>query len=79
MGSFLVMRPPARPTPSNSQPVLDSALKNKIVAARSILGKDVVDDEDLWNLERQGAFRARRGTRARRDSQPGRGFTSVAA
>ena len=56
MGSFSVMRPPARPTPSNSQPVLDSALKNKIVAARSILGKDVVDDEDLWNLERQGAF-----------------------
>lgn len=58
MGTFSVMRPPARPTPSNSQPVEDPALRSRIVAARAILGKDVVSDEDLWSLERQGAFSA---------------------
>jgi hypothetical protein len=58
MGSFSVMRPPPPPTASNSQPVVDPALKAKIVAAREILGKDRVNDEDIWQLERQGRFAA---------------------
>ena len=58
MGSFSVMRPPPTPTASNSQPVVDPELKAKIVAAREILGKDTVSDEDLWQLEREGRFAA---------------------
>ncbi len=56
MGSFSVMRPPPRPTADNSLAVVDPTLKAKIVAAREILGKDTVNDEDLWQLERQGRF-----------------------
>jgi hypothetical protein len=56
MGSFSVMRPPPRPTADNSQPVADPALKARIVAAREILGRDTVNDEDLWRLEREGRF-----------------------
>ncbi len=56
MGSFSVMRPPPRPTAENSQPVVQPALKAKVVAAREILGRDVVTDEDLWRLEREGRF-----------------------
>jgi hypothetical protein len=56
MGSFSVMRPPARPSADNSQAVVDPTLKAKIIAAREILGKDTVNDEDLWQLERQGRF-----------------------
>jgi hypothetical protein len=56
MGSFSVMRPPPRPTADNSQPVVDPVLKAKIVAARQMLGKDTVNDEELWQLERQGRF-----------------------
>ena len=56
MGSFSVMRPPPSPTADHSRPVVDPALKAKIVAAREILGKETVNDEDLWELERQGRF-----------------------
>jgi PKD domain len=56
MGSFSVMRPPARPTADNSQAVIDPMLKARIVAARQMLGKDTVNDEELWQLERQGRF-----------------------
>ena len=56
MGSFSVMRPPPKPTAENSRPVNDPALQSKIVAAREILQKDVVDDEDIWRLEREGRF-----------------------
>jgi hypothetical protein len=56
MGSFSVLRPPPRPTADNSQTVVDPLLKAKIVAAREILGKDTVNDEDIWQLERQGRF-----------------------
>ena len=56
MGSFSVMRPPPKPTADNSQAVVDPMLKAKILAAREILGKDTVNDEDLWRLERQGRF-----------------------
>jgi hypothetical protein len=56
MGSFSVMRPPPPPTANNSQPVVDPQLKAKVLAAREILGKDTVNDEDIWQLERQGRF-----------------------
>ena len=36
--------------------VIDPLMKQKILLARQMLGKDTVDDEDLWSLERQGAF-----------------------
>ena len=55
-GSFSVMRPPRRPTPDDARPVSDPVLTAKILAARAILGKDVVDDEEIWELDRQGAF-----------------------
>lgn len=53
-GSFSVMRPPAKPTAENSRRIEDPLMKAKIVAARAILGKDVVTDEDIWALEREG-------------------------
>jgi hypothetical protein len=55
-GSFSVMRPPARPTRDNSEPVVDAKLEAKILAARQILHRDVVSDEDLWRLKREGGF-----------------------
>ncbi|HEY3352487.1 MAG TPA: PKD domain-containing protein [Polyangia bacterium] len=55
-GSFSVMQPPPRPTRENSRPVVDPLLKEKIIRARQILGQDTVSDEDLWRLQREGAF-----------------------
>jgi hypothetical protein len=55
-GAFSVMRPPPKPTKENSAPVVDSLLKAKIIAARKILNKQYVTDEDIWALERQGKF-----------------------
>src|SRR5690606_24064215 len=55
-GTFSVMRPPPRPTKENSNPVVDPLLKAKIIAARKILNRPYVTDEDLWALERQGKF-----------------------
>ena len=37
-------------------PVVDPDLKAKILAARQMLGKQYVTDEDLWRLEREGRF-----------------------
>jgi hypothetical protein len=54
MGSFSVMRPPPRPTSESSEPITDPALRRRILAAREALGKEVVNDEDLWRLEREG-------------------------
>jgi hypothetical protein len=54
IGSFSVMRPPPRPSAENSTPVTDARLLAKIRRARERLGKDVVSDEDLARLERQG-------------------------
>ena len=81
MGSFSVMRPPPRPTADNSRPVVDPALKAKIVAAREILGRDTVNDEDLWQLERQGRFAALApggDTPARATRSEGAGFPTTA-
>jgi hypothetical protein len=55
-GSFSVMQPPPRPTRENSRPVVDPLLKAKIIRARQLLGQDTVNDEDLWRLQREGAF-----------------------
>lgn len=55
-GTFSVMRPPPKPTKQNSNPVADPMLKAKIIAARKILNRPYVTDEDLWALERQGKF-----------------------
>ncbi len=56
LGSFSVMIPPPHPGPDAGSTVFDPLLKQKIILAREILGKDVVDDEDLWRLEREGMF-----------------------
>jgi len=56
IGSFSVLRPPPKPSPENSTPVSDPQLVAKILRAREKLGKDVVSDEDLAHLERQGEF-----------------------
>jgi hypothetical protein len=56
MGAFSVMRPPDRPTPENSTPVVDPLLKAKIVRARELLRQEFVNDEDLIRLGEQGAF-----------------------
>ncbi len=56
MGSFSVMRPPQKPTAANSTVVDDPMLKAKIIAARAILKRDTVSQEDLWQLEREGKF-----------------------
>jgi hypothetical protein len=55
-GSFSVMKPPPMPTREKSVAVVDPVLKAKILAARSILGKSFVSDEDIWELERAGKF-----------------------
>ena len=56
MGSFSVMVPPPKPSADAGNTVFDPLLKQKIMLARQMLGKDVVDDEDLWRLDREGAF-----------------------
>jgi len=53
-GSFSVMRPPPAPTRSNSRVVTDPLLSAKIQRARELLGRDVVSDEDLFALSREG-------------------------
>jgi hypothetical protein len=55
-GTFSVMRPPPKPTKEKSDPVVDAQLKEKILAARKLLNRPYVTDEDLWSLERQGKF-----------------------
>lgn len=55
-GAFSVMRPPKLPTRDNSMPVEDPLLKEKILAARKILNRPYVTDEDLWALQREGKF-----------------------
>ena len=56
LGSFSVMVSPSKPGPDAGTTVFDPLLKQKIILAREMLGKDVVNDEDLWHLQREGAF-----------------------
>ncbi len=55
-GSFSVMKPPLKPSADAGTTIVDPLMKQKIILARQMLGKDVVDDEDMWSLDRQGAF-----------------------
>ena len=55
-GVVSLMRPSARPTRAASDAVLDPALVERIRRARKLLGQDLVSDEDIWALERDGAF-----------------------
>ena len=50
------MKPPPVPTAGNHDPVSDPLLKAKILAARAILGRNTVSDDDLIHLEREGRF-----------------------
>lgn len=56
MGTFSIMRPPDAPTREKNIPVTDGMLAAKILKAKELLGKELVTDEDLWELERQGKF-----------------------
>jgi hypothetical protein len=56
-GNFAIMRPPPKPTRDNSALVRDAVLQAKILKTRELLGKDVVNDEDIWRLEKEGAFK----------------------
>jgi hypothetical protein len=56
LGSFSVMLPPDRPSPDAGSRVFDPMLQQKIMATKEMLGKDIVTDEDIWRLEREGAF-----------------------
>jgi len=56
-GRFSVMKPPPKPTKASNVPVYDNVLQAKILAARRLLGKEFVTDEDLWQLEREGKFK----------------------
>jgi hypothetical protein len=54
LSTFSVMRPPPTPTRGNSRVVTDPVLSAQIQRARELLGRDVVSDEDLLALRRQG-------------------------
>jgi len=56
LGSFSVMLPPQRPARDAGSQVFDPLLQQKIMATKEMLGKDIVTDEDIWRLEREGAF-----------------------
>ena len=56
LGAFSVMRPPPAPTREDSVPVTDPVLRAKILAARKLLGKALVTDEEIFRLEAEGAF-----------------------
>ena len=53
--TFSVMKPPV-PTADQHVAVEDPALVEKILLARQLLGKELVTDADLLDLQRRGAF-----------------------
>jgi hypothetical protein len=55
-GGFTVMAPPPLPTPEDNEPVTDPMVAARIMKAMAILKKQNVTDEDLYRLEREGAF-----------------------
>jgi hypothetical protein len=57
-GTFSLMRPPPKPTKESHIPVDDPVLLAKIKRAREILGQELVTDEDIWRLEREGKMDA---------------------
>lgn len=56
-GNFAIMRPPPKPTKDSAALVRDAVLQAKILKTRELLRKDVVNDEDIWRLEKEGAFK----------------------
>jgi len=55
-GAFSLIWPPEPPTRENHRPVTSPAFKAKIRAAQRLLGKPLVSAEEIWDLERRGAF-----------------------
>jgi hypothetical protein len=55
-GTFSIMRPADLPTRDQHVPVMDPELRAKILKARELLGKEYVTDEDLFRLQKLGAF-----------------------
>jgi hypothetical protein len=56
VGTFSVMRPLEKPTKERHRPVTDALLEAKIRRARDLLHQDMVSDEDLVRLQREGRF-----------------------
>jgi hypothetical protein len=50
-GLISVMRPPPKPTRTNTIPVQDPVLADRIRRAMKVFGKDAVTQEELWQLE----------------------------
>lgn len=57
-GTLTIMRPQQPPTRENHVPVTDPELIPKIVAAQKLLGKEIVSQEDIYLLERDGRLTA---------------------
>jgi len=55
-GIFPVMAPPELPTKEHHDKIRDPALLARVIRARELLGKPYVTDEEIWALERRGAF-----------------------
>jgi hypothetical protein len=56
IAGFSLMVPPPAPTQESGAQVVDAQLRQKVLRARERLGKPFVNDEDLTQLEREGAF-----------------------
>jgi hypothetical protein len=54
IGEVPVMKPPPKPTRANSVLVHDVATAERIRKALTLLQKDTVSQEELWQLERDG-------------------------
>jgi hypothetical protein len=54
VGSFTLMNPPKKLDRDKSPKITDPVMKERIMAAMKILGKDHVSEEDLLALEEQG-------------------------
>jgi hypothetical protein len=56
VGKLTIMSPPPAPTREQSTPVTDPGLLARIRAARDLLGKAYVSEEEIAILEREGRF-----------------------
>jgi hypothetical protein len=56
-GAFSLLRPPRLPTKEENVPVLEPAFRAKVLAARRLLHKDYVTDEEIHDLEAKGVFK----------------------
>jgi len=72
-GQFSVMRPPALIRPDERRPIADARLKAKILATRALLKQDVVTQDDIDRLQREGAFEHLAEEVAMNDDQPSPG------